>query len=298
MKTTNDMFPRLFNPLNDYLFYKVFGEKGDEVQLLGFLNAVLGRYGNDRFISVDILENKTFTPEVIGDKASILDVRAILQGGTRINVEVQLRNRGNMDKRSLFYWSREYAASLNEGQDYCELPDVIAINIVNFNYLPSGDFHTCFHLREDREKDLVLSGALEIHFLDMVKYQKQAVKDNPDDPLHRWLIWFNENSPPELAAKVVKMDEAIQAANERMVYVTGDKEAIRAYEMRMMALSDITSERNYALKTGHAKGLAEGRAEGRAEEKLEIARNSLVEGASIEFIQRITGLDPEVIEKL
>ena len=45
---------RKFDPLNDYLFIKVMGEKGDEVQLLGFLNAVLGRTGKDRFNSVEI----------------------------------------------------------------------------------------------------------------------------------------------------------------------------------------------------------------------------------------------------
>jgi hypothetical protein len=28
------------NPLNDFLFLKVMGEKGDEVQLLAFINAV------------------------------------------------------------------------------------------------------------------------------------------------------------------------------------------------------------------------------------------------------------------
>jgi hypothetical protein len=39
----------------------------------------------------------------------------------------------------------------------------------------------------------------------------------------------------------MKMDSAILAANERMVYVTGDKEAIRAYEMRQMGLSDYNS---------------------------------------------------------
>jgi len=42
------------NPLNDYLFYKIMGEKGDEVQLLGFINAVLGKTGDDRFTSVEI----------------------------------------------------------------------------------------------------------------------------------------------------------------------------------------------------------------------------------------------------
>jgi predicted transposase/invertase (TIGR01784 family) len=93
----------LYTPLNDFLFYKVMGEKGDEVQLLGFINAVLHRTGENRFNSVEILENKTFTPEVIGDKSSTLDVRAVLQDSTRTNIEVQVRNQHNMGRRSLFY---------------------------------------------------------------------------------------------------------------------------------------------------------------------------------------------------
>jgi hypothetical protein len=35
------------NPLNDYMFLKIMGEKGDEEQLCAFLNAVLGRSGKD-----------------------------------------------------------------------------------------------------------------------------------------------------------------------------------------------------------------------------------------------------------
>ena len=34
---------RRFDPLNNYLFYKVMGDKGSEIQLLGFINAVLGK---------------------------------------------------------------------------------------------------------------------------------------------------------------------------------------------------------------------------------------------------------------
>ncbi|MDR2048487.1 MAG: Rpn family recombination-promoting nuclease/putative transposase, partial [Treponema sp.] len=125
------------NPLNDYLFLKIMGEKGDEEQLLGFLNAVLKRTGKDKLVSVEIIENKIFPAEVIGDKSSILDLRALLAEGTRITIEVQLRNLGNMDRRSLFYWSREYSKGLEAGQDYEELPNVIAINIVNFEYIRS-----------------------------------------------------------------------------------------------------------------------------------------------------------------
>ena len=42
MEQANNKMPiERFNPLNDFLFYKVMGEKGDEYQLQGFLDAVL-----------------------------------------------------------------------------------------------------------------------------------------------------------------------------------------------------------------------------------------------------------------
>jgi hypothetical protein len=85
------------------------------------------------------------------------------------------------------------------------------------------------------------------------KWVTMARKSEVNDPLSRWLVWLNRRSPPELVAEVVEMDSAIQAANERMVYVTGDKEAIRAYEMRQMALSDYTSTMNYARDEGLRK---------------------------------------------
>ncbi|MDR1058576.1 MAG: Rpn family recombination-promoting nuclease/putative transposase [Treponema sp.] len=49
------------NPLNDYLFLKIMGEKGDEEQLLSFLNAVLGRAGDQALLSIEIIEARTLT---------------------------------------------------------------------------------------------------------------------------------------------------------------------------------------------------------------------------------------------
>jgi predicted transposase/invertase (TIGR01784 family) len=106
------------------------------------------------------------------------------------------------------------------------------------------------------------------------------------------------------------MDSAIQMADERMVYVTGDKEAIRAYERRQMALSDYNSSMNYArdegLRQGMAKGMAqgmkkgitEGMVKGRTEEKFEIARNLKKMGLSITQIADGTGLPIETIEQM
>jgi predicted transposase/invertase (TIGR01784 family) len=278
------------NPLNDYLFLKVMGEKGDEEQLQGFLNAVLRRTGRDRLVSVEILENKTFTAEVIGDKASILDLRALLTDGTRITIEVQLRNLGNMDKRSLFYWSREYSKGLEAGQDYEELPNVIAINIVNFEYIRGEEYHTSFHLWEDRDKNCLLSDALEIHFVDMVKFRKLGERDIRNDPLQRWLTYFDRSSPEELVEELIKMDSAIRKAEEKMSYLCNDKEALRAYQMREMALSDWTSGVNHARREGEKKGLREG--------KREAARNLKAMGLSAAQIEQATGLTAKEIAGL
>ena len=52
-----------------------------------------------------------------------------------------------MDRRSLFYWSREFTKGLSSGMEYQEVPNVIAINIVGYAFLPEvPDFQTTFHI--------------------------------------------------------------------------------------------------------------------------------------------------------
>jgi len=141
----NNQSTERLNPLNDYLFYKVMGTKGDELQLLGFLNAVLGRSGKKTIKHLEIPENNFIAADIINGKSCILDVRAILEDGIKVNIEVQLRNEHNIDRRSLFYWSRMYSESIEQGHDYKDLPNVIAINILDFDFPPGGNYHNSFH---------------------------------------------------------------------------------------------------------------------------------------------------------
>ena len=105
------------------------------------------------------------------------------------------------------------------------------------------------------------------------------------------------------------MDAAIQAANDRMVYVTGDKKAILEYERYQKALFDHTSAINYAsdkgmrkgIKAGREIGLEEGRQEGRDEglregrdeASLDIAQKMKTMGFSAEQIRAATGISEE-----
>jgi len=85
METINNTFTERLNPLNDFLFFKVMGEKGNEVQLLGFLNAVLKQSGKKPIESVEILENQSFIKDIASGKSCILDVLAVLSDGTKVN---------------------------------------------------------------------------------------------------------------------------------------------------------------------------------------------------------------------
>ena len=270
------------NPLNDYLFLKLMGEEGDEEQCLAFLNAVLGSKSKRPIRLIKILENKTFTADVIGEKSSILDVRVETDTGEKINIEVQLKDLHNMEKRTLLHWGREFTKGISAGDDYKELPKVITINIVNFDNIKLDDFHTCFHLWEDEHHDYMLTDILEIHFINMVKFRKLKTKDIVNHPLERWMTYFDVNTPEEVIQEVIQMDAAINKANERLNFVSQDKEFLRNYHMREMALSDWTTGVNTAIE----------------KKALEIAKNLLHKGMSVEFIQETTGLDRETIQSL
>ena len=284
-----------FNPLFDFLFFKIFGEKGDEKQLIGFLNAVLwrtgGRSGKELIKDVEIQENKSFIKNIIDGKSCILDILAILEDGTKVNIEVQLSNKYNMERRSMFYSSKILLEGFKEGQDYRELPNVIAINIVDFDFPVHGGVHTCFRLREDTDPTNILTPALEIHFINMVKWRKQTERDIVNDPLHRWLIWLDETSPVEMVEEVVNMDNAIMAANERQDFLLQDDDERRNYWSLRMAEHDRISNLNGARREGEEIG--EERGEKRT--RHEIARNLLAENSSPEFVQKITGLSLEEI---
>jgi predicted transposase/invertase (TIGR01784 family) len=133
----------------------------------------------------------------------------------------------------------------------------------DFAYIPLEEFHTSFHLYEDRHKEYMLTDALELHFLDMVKFRRQPEKDIQHDPLQRWLVYFDKHSPIDLIEEVLRMDPAIQEMQDKIERLQGDPELFRAYLRYEKAASDEVTRINGARR--------EGRQEGRQEEKLGIA---------------------------
>jgi predicted transposase/invertase (TIGR01784 family) len=272
------------SPLNDFAFKTALGEDGREAPLAAFLGSVLTESGRKPVKSIEFLD-KDLPPDLSGGKLGRLDVLARLEDGSRVNIEVQLKNEYNIEKRTLCYWSRLYTSEFKEGADYATLLPVITINIINFDYIDSDDFHTVFHLREDKKTELMLTDVCEIHFLNMVKFRKLREGQQGFDlnnPLHRWLAFFDDNSPKELVEEVIKMDNFIHATAEQMERIQRDPALMHAYDNYWKAASDWTSGINGAKR----------------EEQYTIARNLKNMGLSPEQIAKATNLSLANIQTL
>ena len=70
------------------------------------------------------------------DKLSILDIKARGEGGKRYNIEIQISDEADYDKRALYYWAKLYTEQLKVAEDYSTLSKAIGIHILNFTSIP------------------------------------------------------------------------------------------------------------------------------------------------------------------
>lgn len=269
-------------PLNDFIFKKLFGEKGDEPILIAFLNAILNRTQKEELTEIEIVENKELTKELIEDKTGRIDVRAKTIKGEQIDIEVQLVDQDNMDKRTLFYWGKLYLEGIKQGEDYRKLTKVITINLLDFKFLETKDYHSSFHLWEDVEKEYMLTDLVEIHFIELPKFRELQDREYGNEALKRWLTFLEKDISREVLEELMEMEPAIKMAEEKLDYLSSDPKTIELYKAREYS----AHERANLLSTGMNRA------------KLDMAKKLLDKGMDIDTIVEITEIPSEQIKKL
>lgn len=269
-------------PLNDFIFKKLFGEKGDEPMLISFLNAVLQKTHKEKITTITIQDNKELTQELINDKTGRIDVRATTAQGEEIDIEVQVTNQNNMDKRTLFYWSKLYLEGIKKGDDYRKLSKVITINLLDFEFLDIPSYHSSFHLWEDEQRDFMLTDLVEIHFIELPKFRKIKDKNYRENPLQRWLAFLETDISKNMLEELMQMEPAIKMAEEKLDFLSSDPHTIQLYKARENA----EHERANLYSSG------------KDDAKIEIAKKMLLSGMAIETIISLTELERDKIEQL
>ena len=134
------------NPRVDIAFKKIFGTEENKDLLISLINSTVGE--EDQVVDVKLLNpynQKNFQK----DKLSILDIKAEGSSGKKFNIEIQIADEADYDKRALYYWARLYTEQLKSSEDYSKLEKVIGIHILNFTSIPETQkYHNVFHIAE------------------------------------------------------------------------------------------------------------------------------------------------------
>jgi predicted transposase/invertase (TIGR01784 family) len=96
----------LLDPKLDVVFWMLFGAERNRALLLALLNAVLRP--PTPIVSVEVQRPDLAALDVEG-KEVVLDLRALLESGEQVDVEMQTRSHAALRERGLFYWSRLYS---------------------------------------------------------------------------------------------------------------------------------------------------------------------------------------------
>ena len=274
----------LLPPTSDFVFCRIFGVEEHKSVLISLLNSILKGHPHVRDVKIEPTEYKRTTMD---GKAVVLDIKATINGGTIVNVEMQCIDTGSIYARSIYNQSVIIRDStIVRGQSYDEIPNIISIWIMNENVTDRQEcIHEAVYMFKGNGNDSVgIMTDTTRHFFIELKKVKSEPHNMLNDMFIAWMTFIKDPRiiPQELIDTNTEMLEAFQT----LEFVSHDRQSRLEYNDRMKALSDFNSANKKS------------RAEGRAEEREKMIKQMISEGLDIECIARCSGLSKEDIEEI
>ena len=176
------------DPTVDCVFKAILGDDKNKNLLIHFLNAVLEPEKGSLIQDVTIL-NPYNEREFIGDKLSIVDVKAVDENGKKYQIEIQLDVHPALAARIIYTWSSIYHSQMKKGDDYEMLKPAISIWLLDgVLFKEIEDYHLSFTLYNLKHK-FVMTDHLAIHVLQLPKWPRgRTIKTEKE----RWIYCFKE----------------------------------------------------------------------------------------------------------
>ena len=303
--SSNDINPRV-----DIAFQKIFGVEENKDLLISLINSIV--QPEDQVTTITI--KNPYNPRSFKlDKLSVLDIKAEGPDGKKFNIEMQVTDEANYDKRALYYWAKVYTQQIGKTNKYSQLQKTIGIHFLYFLSIPeSSKYHNTFVLKED-ETGVKFFKQIELHTIELSKFDNcesttlTTLAEKIKNKLDLWAAFLThhdllvtENLPESL------QDPEIRKAVEVIEVMNFTTEERALYESRIDWLRLEADALDKAEDRGRDEGIEKGRIEGKIEGKIEgehnkaiqIAKKMLSKNKSIEEIIELTELSKAEIENL
>jgi predicted transposase/invertase (TIGR01784 family) len=204
---------RFISPKTDFAFKKIFGSNRSQKILISFLNAIVYE-GKNTIKSLEIIDpyNPGSTSTL---KDTYLDVRAVLDNGSTVIIEMQVLNVEAFEKRVIYNIAKAYANQLDMGEQYTRLRPFIALSIADFLlFKNSSQMINRFRLKEEKQL-FNYRDELTLIFLELPKFNKEL--SELETLSDKW-IYFLKAAPslemiPESLGAVPEIEEALTIAS-------------------------------------------------------------------------------------
>ena len=179
------------------------------------------------------------------------------------NVEMQVKRKDALGKRSRYYQSQMDMELLLSGEDYSELPDTYVIFICDFDPFEEGKYRYTFKMTCKESVQTNLEDGRTIVFLNTHgKNESEVPKE---------LVTFLKYVKADLAGSEEAFDDSyVEQLQNFIRKIKGSREM----EERFMIFEEM-------LREEREEGYAEGFAEGYAEEFVKVFAEVLAEGRSV-----------------
>ena len=298
---------------SDIVFKRVFSREGNEDILKALLEAIL-----DKPIQQVIVKNPELPRNLYDSKAGVLDVKVEIDKNIICDIEMQVQDLKNIDKRSTYYMAVLESEELKKGEEYKEAKSTIVINLLNFEFYKRNSYHNIAHMKFEEtkeneyvdmgyiEEEEIATSDLEMHFIEIPKFEKK----NPEakTKLEQWL-WLLAGREEKLEM-AKRENKEIKKAMDIIDEMSMDEKEWELYMSRHRAILDFNSGMSEAkrqgiedglkegIKQGIEQGIKQGIEQGTKSRNIEIAKNMLKKGIDIDTIVEITELTKEEIKKL
>ncbi len=284
---------RFISPKTDFAFKRIFGSNRSQKILISFLNAIV--YDNQNIIqSLEIIDpyNAGYTSTI---KDTYLDVRALLDNGSTVIIEMQVLNIEGFEKRVIYNLAKTYGSQLSLRTEQPRLQPFITLIITDFLlFQESGKMINKFRFKEDTEL-FNYRDELTLIFLELPKFNKElsALETLSD----KW-IYFLKSAPsleviPSSLGEVSEIEAALNIAN-RADLNNQELEELRKQEI---FIGDRQGEVILAKQEGVKEGEEQGKIQQAIKQVLRLARRILGE-VSPEIQARIQQLSLEKLDLL
>ncbi|BBB57365.1 chromosome segregation ATPase [Candidatus Megaera polyxenophila] len=283
-------------------FKKIFGVEENKDLLISLINSILGK--EDQVLDITLLN--PYNPQNFRqDKLSILDIKAKGIDGKRFNIEIQISDEADYDKRALYYWAKLYTEQLKVAQDYSTLAKAIGIHILNFTSIPEAEnYHNVFHITE-KENGFAYFKDLELHTIELNKFTCDSSEELQDivaktrNALDMWLTFLTRHDLLKADKLPKELDnDKLKKALKVLDVLNFSEEERELYEDHLKWLRIEANTLKKTAEKAKEEGIAEGIEKGIEKRNIEVAINMIKQKLDNKLISSVTGLTLEEILKL